>query len=384
MTKETTIPTSIAAYQQLPAIGRLDHRFDGVERIAVLRGGGLGDLMFALPALDALAAAYPDARITLLGTPLHAALLADRPGPVTDVVELPFFPGVRDGASPDADPVEEVRAVERFFAEVGDVDLAVQVHGGGRNSNPFLMRLGARHTAGLATPDAPLLERTVPYVYYQHEVLRSLEVVGAAGAVPVTLEPRLEVMEHERDFGSTMRRADRLVVIHPGATDLRRRWPTERFAEVASRLAQDGVQVLVVGDGSEAELAADVCERAGGGGLVSSIAGELSIGQLVGVLSAADVVLANDSGPRHLAAAIGAATVGVFWVGNVINAGPFARGRHRVQPSWTTHCPVCGRDATQVGWTSERCEHELSFIADVAVDPVYADVVALLGSPAVR
>lgn len=332
--------------------------------------------MFALPALDALADAYPDARITLLGMPLHAALLASRPSPVTDVVELPFFPGVRDGAP------EEPGAVVDFVAEVGDVDLAVQMHGGGRNSNPFLTRLGARHTVGLATPDAPRLERTVPYVYYQHEVLRSLEVAGAAGAAPVTLEPRLVVMENEREFGSQVRTADRLVVIHPGATDVRRRWPTERFAEVASRLAHDGVQVLVVGDGSETRVAAEVVERADGGGLASSVAGELSIGQLVGVLSAADVVLANDSGPRHLAAAIGTATVGVFWVGNVINAAPFSRGRHRVQQSWTTHCPVCGRDATQVGWTAERCEHELSFIADVAVDPVHADVVALLDAPA--
>ena len=69
-------------------------RFDGVDRIAVLRGGGLGDLLFALPAIDALAAAYPGARITLLGAPLAASLLNGRPGAVSDVRVLPFARGV--------------------------------------------------------------------------------------------------------------------------------------------------------------------------------------------------------------------------------------------------------------------------------------------------
>lgn len=372
MTKEEDIPAPASLLHAAAGIGVIGERFDGIERIAVLRGGGLGDLMFALPAIDALAAAYPGARVTLLGTPLHAALLAGRTGAVTDVAELPFSPGVRDGGPEN--PVE----VDAFLSQLADVDLAVQVHGGGRNSNPFLRRIGAPHTAGLATPDAMTLERTVPYVYYQHEVLRALEVAGAAGAAPVVLEPRIEVMDHEREFGASTRLADRLVVIHPGATDPRRRWPVERFAEVAARLARDGVQVVVVGDRGEAALARELVERAGHVGLVSSVAGDLSIGQLVGVVAEADVVLGNDSGPRHLAAAVGTATVGVFWMGNVINAGPFSRGRHRVELSWTTHCPVCGRDATQVGWTAERCEHDPSFVTDVAVDPVHAHAVALL------
>jgi ADP-heptose:LPS heptosyltransferase len=85
----------------------------------------------------------------------------------------------------------------------------------------------------------------------------------------------------------------------------------------------------------------------------------------------------NDSGPRHLAQAGGAPTVSIFWVGNLINGGPLSRAEHRVQLSWTTHCPVCGRDATQVGWTAERCEHDESFVRDVSVDAVYDDVVAL-------
>lgn len=357
-----------------PVIGTIGGRFADVERIAVLRGGGLGDVLFAVPAIDALAAAYPHASISLLGTPVHAALFDGRPGPISRVVELPFFPGVRDGRP------EDPAAVAEFVGEVGPVDLAVQLHGGGRNSNPFLGRLDARHTVGLATPDAPPLERTLPYLYYQHEVLRALETVALAGAVPTTLEPRVRVTDRERAHAASRRGADRLVVIHPGATDVRRRWPAARFGEVAARLARDGIRVIVVGDASDAAAADVIVERADAGRLVSSVAGEISLGELVGLASVADVFLGNDSGPRHLAQAAGAPTVGVFWIGNLINAGPMGRGRHRVQLSWTTHCPVCGRDATQVGWTAERCEHELSFVTDVSVDAVHDDVRALLTS----
>jgi ADP-heptose:LPS heptosyltransferase len=74
-----------------------DGRFDEVLKIAVLRGGGLGDLLFALPALDALAEAYPEAEIVLLGTPMHAALLRGRPGPVARVEVLPKTRGVHGG-----------------------------------------------------------------------------------------------------------------------------------------------------------------------------------------------------------------------------------------------------------------------------------------------
>jgi ADP-heptose:LPS heptosyltransferase len=114
--------------------------------------------------------------------------------------------------------------------------------------------------------------------------------------------------------------------------------------------------------------------RLGAGDAVSSRAGQVPLGELIGLLAQASVVLGCDSGPRHLAQAVGTATVGIFWFGNVVNAAPMSRARHRIQMSWTTHCPVCGRDCTQVGWTAERCEHDDSFVAEVTTEAVMGDV----------
>ncbi len=359
-------------------VGPLLEKFEDVQRIAVLRGGGLGDLLFAYPALDALAHAYPEAELTLLCTPMHAALLRDRPGPVDRIEELPFAEGVRPGP-------EDAAAVEGFIERMRarGFDLAVQLHGGGRYSNPFLLRLGARHTVGTRTPDAEPLERNLPYIYYQNEFQRGLEVVGLAGAEPVSLEPRFAATPEELAAGERLAGLkDRpLVVMHPGATDPRRRWPTSSFAEVASMAVADGHDVVLVGDDGDARLATEILGRADGiavsSGRIRSLAGELSLPELVGVLSAASVVVGNDSGPRHLAQAVGTPTVGIFWAGNVISAGAIGRMLHRIHIAWLIECPVCGVDVTQVGWTAERCEHNDSFVQQVQPEAVYADVRAL-------
>ncbi|KNC19257.1 glycosyl transferase [Arthrobacter sp. RIT-PI-e] len=356
------------------SVGPVFAPFEDVRHIAVLRGGGLGDLMFALPAIAALKDRYPEAEITLLGMPAHAALLSGRPGPVSAVVELPVSPGVRPG---EPDPA----AVEAFFEDVrGRFDLAAQLHGGGRNSNPFLLRLGARHTIGTRTPDAAELERTVPYVYYQHEVFRALEVVGLAGAVAVDLEPRVEVRPEEVDAAAALTGDGTVVTLHPGATDPRRRWPASSFAEVAVRAAAEGCEVVVVGDATDVPMAEEIVRLAlevSPGADVRSLAGTLGLGELTGVLDRSAVMVGNDSGPRHLAQAVGTPTVGVYWVGNMINAGAIGRTFHRVHLAWVIACPVCGVDVTQVGWTAERCEHDDSLVSAVRPDAVYADVAEL-------
>ncbi|RLV55491.1 glycosyltransferase family 9 protein [Aeromicrobium phragmitis] len=363
-------------------VGPVLEPFEDVRRIAVLRGGGLGDLMFAMPAVEALAAAYPEATITLLGSASHAALLSDRPGPVDEVDVLPVSEGVRP---PRDGEVEDEAELERFFARMRQrrFGLAVQVHGGGRYSNPFLLRLGARHTVGTRTPDAAHLERVLPYHYYQNEFMRALEVVGLAGAAPVSVEATLHVTASERRFAEDLLGqlgADRPIVgIHPGATDPRRRWPAERFAEVVSSALAEGAAVVVVGDETDVPAADVIVAQAEheAPGRLRSLAGKLDLGELCAVLEACAVVIGNDSGPRHLAQAVGTPTVGIYWLGNVINAGALGRSRHRVHMSWVTHCPVCGIDVTQVGWTAERCPHDESLVAGISAAAVYEDVAQL-------
>lgn len=349
-----------------------------VRKIAVVRANALGDYLFAVPALEALAAAYPGAELVLVGTPWHADYLAGRPGPVDRVVVAPPRHGVRN---PTADEPEDPERLEEFFADMHaeSFDLALQLHGGGGNSNPFTARLGARVTAGLCAPGAPPLDRTMPYTYYQHEVLRLLEVVGLVGAAPVRLEPVVavtadDVAEADEAVGDL---TGPIAVLHPGAADTRRRWPAESFAAVGDLLAGAGASVVVTGTPGERDTvdAVVAAMRAP----ARSLCGRVGLRGLTGVLARAAVVVSNDTGPRHLAAAVGASTVGIYWCGNLINAGPFTRARHRPHLSWRLTCPVCGVSCVE-GENADQggCAHRDSFVADVPATAVAADALALL------
>jgi ADP-heptose:LPS heptosyltransferase len=284
---------------------------EGVHKLAVLRANAIGDYLVSLPAIQALRAAYPAAELVLLGADWHAGFLAGRPGSVDRCLPVPPTVGVRDDQPP-----APAAAVDRFFARMRAerFDLAVQLQGGGRHSNPFLRRLGARVTAGSRTPDAQPLDRTVPYTGHQHEIHRFLEVAGLVGAAPVTLEPRLQVTDADRaEAAAVLGGDDRpLVVLHPGANDPRRRWPVERLAVVGSELARKGARLAVVGTASERGLVDRLLD--GLDGDAADLAGRLGLGGLVGLLEQATLLVGNDSGPRHLAAAVGTATVAVHWV----------------------------------------------------------------------
>ncbi|MEX2430453.1 MAG: glycosyltransferase family 9 protein, partial [Dehalococcoidia bacterium] len=151
---------------------------DGVTSIAVLRANGIGDLIFALPALDALKRTYPAAKLTLLAKGWHQELLVGRPGPVDEVIVIPH--GI---LASDADATVDAEKAARFFARLqGErYSIAMQMHGGGRHSNPFVLSMGADLTVGLKAPGAPPLDRWISYVYFQREVLRYLELTALVG-----------------------------------------------------------------------------------------------------------------------------------------------------------------------------------------------------------
>ncbi len=344
---------------------------EGARKIAVLRANGLGDLVFSLPALDALRAAYPGAEITLLGAPRHAVLFDRRPAAIDRVLTVPVSRGVRgDERTPD-----DVDGLEAFFArmEAERFDVAIQLHGGGRYSNPFVRRLGAGITVGMQDRDASGLDRLLPYAYWQNEVMRYLEVVSLVGAPPVVLEPALAVTGHDLQASLAVvpETSRALVAVHPGASDPRRRWPPERFAAVADALVRRGAAVVLVAAAEERHLTAAV--RAAMRGEALDAGGRLSLPALLGTLRRARLFVGNDSGPLHLAGAVGGATVGVFWCGNMINGGPLTRLRHRAAVSWRVHCPVCGTNIVD-----RDCGHHPSFVEDVTVEEVAGEAVALL------
>ncbi len=348
-----------------------------VRRIAVLRANGIGDFVMAVPALDALRTTYPEARITVIGDVWLPGLLAGRPGPWDEALVAPPYPGLR--GLPPHGPVDgpTLDDAARFLQEQrrARYDLAVQMHGGGRPSNTFVRGLGARVSVGPRTPDADPLDRTLPYLPHRHEVLRWLEVAALAGADPGRgvhhLAPRLAVTERDVAQSREVWPGDEpFVAVHVGARDVRRRWPVDCFVDLGRRLQRTGLSVVLVGGEADRELSGRVAGAVPGS---HDLTGRLTLAGTIGLLGRASVFVGNDSGPRHLAASVGTPTVGVFWVGNALSFGPLTGHKDRVLASFRADCPVCGR--RQV---ADRCEHDVSFVDDIAVPEVLTETLSLL------
>lgn len=346
---------------------------DGVRKIAVLRPNAVGDFVFALPALHALKHSHPDAEIVLLGKAWHADFLSGRPGPVDRVAVMPPVPGV--GAPVDA--ACDARDIERFLDAMREerFDIALQMFGAGHYSNPFLMRMGARLSAGARAEGAPALDRWVPYCEPNNRRLALLEIAALAVAgthlpppsLPLPPLPELTVTEADRREAAAalpLTKGERLVVLQPGATDPRRCWPAQGFAALGDRLAQAGMQVAVNGSAGEAALVEAVAGKMRHP--VRSLAGKLSLGGLCGLLERAALVVSNDTGPLHLALALGVPSVGIFWLSNLIEGMPLRQAHLRAALSLRTHCPVCGQDNV-----TSRCAHNESFVDDVSLEQVH-------------
>lgn len=348
-----------------------NNRLMGIQKIAVLRANALGDFIFTLPALEALRSTYPEAEIVLLAKTWHQEFWRDRSGPVDRVIVVPPCAGVGEKETFQNDQEE----LELFFQAMRDehFDLAIQLHGGGRFSNPFTRNLGARTTLGLKSPDAEELDRWVPYVYFQHEILRYLEVVSLVGATTTGLEPRVYVTPQDLQEAEQVVPEQKrpLVMLHPGAGDPRRRWAAEHFARVGDHLAEMGMNVAIIGTGSEKALVERVVASMRTEAL--NLYERLSLGGLAGFFSRCRLVVSNDSGPLHLARAVGASTVGIYWCMNLVNAGPITSTGHRTCTSFQMHCPVCGNDCTR-----EECKHQESFVNAVTLEEVLSAIQELL------
>ena len=353
--------------------------FPEPKKIAVLRANALGDFIFVLPALHALRERFPSAEIIYLGRSWHKDYLTGRPGPVDRVIVVPPYPGISEaeGYKPDPDELDD------FFEEVQqeEFDMAFQLHGGGGNSNPFLLRLGARLTVGLKTPAAVCLDISVPYVYYFSEVLRYLEVVATVGARTAEIEPSVAVMEKDlKEARLVLAGTDKPVaVIHPGASDLRRRWPAQNFAQIADFLAEKGYAVFITGVPFEAGVVSAVMEHVRQTTQVQNMCGKLSLSGMTGLLSLADLLVSNDTGPLHLARALKTATVGIYWCGNAITGLPMSTMYNRPLLSFAINCPLCGMPSTRFGKHDKgECKHDTSFVADVTIESVKESITELI------
>jgi ADP-heptose:LPS heptosyltransferase len=281
-------------------------------RLAVIRAlPGLGDLLCAQPALAALRAAHPSAEITLVGLPSAAWFVRAHPHLVDDLMPVVGVPGLPE-VTPDPQAAVDflAAALARRF------DLAVQVHGTGVVTNRLTTMLGARHQVTAHVPGQWRPPGTsIPYPDCGHEIHRMLAVTAAAGAPPVGTDLWWEVdgadaAEAVQLLERSAPSHHRYACLHPGASRPANRWPPERFAAVGDALAEAGCRIVLTGSRAERLLTAAVARALRAPAV--DLAGRTTVRTLAALYAGARLVVSNDTGAAHLAAAVRAPSVVVF------------------------------------------------------------------------
>jgi ADP-heptose:LPS heptosyltransferase len=318
------------------------------QRIAVFRALQLGDLLCAVPALRAVRNGYPDAEITLIGLP-WAARFAERFHRLVDgFVEFPGFPGL-----PEREP--DVGALPRFLsdAQAARYDLAIQIHGRGELTNSIVAALGAREMAGFCPQGGPCPDplRFLPWPETGTEIHRTLALTDFLGLpragdrleFPLDDDERAEALDLLERHHVT---PGRFVCVHPGARLYTRRWPADYFAAVAQDIVDRGFTVVLSGSADEALVTRRVARFLPARAVVD-LAGRTSLGVFAALLTHARLLVSNDTGVSHVAAALRVPSIVVSCGADPRRFAPLDHALHEVlhhpvacRPCTYAHCPV--------------------------------------------
>ncbi len=314
------------------------------RKIIILRASRIGDFICAGPAFRALRAALPDAEISILTLPMLKDLAIRSPY-LDRFIPFPGFPGI---AEQFFEPRETVKFFQAMQAE--RFDLAIQLQGSGVNSNPFMLMLGAKSTAGfIRQGDSPgRLDAALSLPNRGHEVTRALSLITFLGMASQGEETDYPLWPGDIIGAESLLAGAKqpLIGLHTDARQKIRRWPIERFIAAAKLLWQRlGGSLVWIGEAGYKEQINQLNQETNGA--VVNLAGKTSLGVLGGVISKLAVLITNDTGPAHIAYALGTPTVTIFGGGDPERYGPPQPGPFRpliyevpCRPCSYNECPI--------------------------------------------
>jgi lipopolysaccharide heptosyltransferase II len=363
------------------------------KRILAVKLADLGDLLTVTPALQALHAANPSTQIDLLVPPSSAGLLLGAPY-VNDIISFDKFPF--DNLRGILDPgrvTSTVRFLLRLRLSKYDA-LAIFHHftlrWGSVKFAMLALASGAVARAGLDNGRGRFLTLRVPDRGFgtMHEAEYWLHVAALLGAdTRGEWQTHIPLTEAHRSFAANlvnsegMNHATSLVAIHlgAGAYSKARIWPVERFAVVARNLINaNNASIIIVGGPDEVGAAADL-ERLIKSPSVHNLAGKTTIHETAALIERCKLFVGNDSGPMHIAAAVGTPVVAVFGPSNKDAWGPYAPpGKPNPNHVVTRHlpCQPCFYRAHSLG-LREGCGPR-PCLTSLHADPVLAACAAAL------
>jgi 3-deoxy-D-manno-octulosonic-acid transferase/heptosyltransferase-1 len=317
----------------------------GDLRILVVKMSSIGDVIHTLPAVNALRRHFPNAHITWLVEESAAAVVASHQA-VDRVLVSKRKLWVKGLLGPS--PLRNLRDMFRFMAELRDTRYDIIIDFQGLMKSAFMVRLsrGARKIGYDKTREYSYLalnEQVPPYDVDKHAVFRYLHLVEQLNVDAGAPAFNVSFGEAERQRVISLLREEGwigqpIVAINPMAKWKTKLWPTKNFAQLADLLTR-ACRCFVVFTGSLADqevVAAIVSET---GYHCADFSGQTDLKELAALYKMSDCVIATDTGPMHLSAAVGTPVVALFGPTAPWRTGPFGEGHKIVRANES--CSPC-------------------------------------------
>lgn len=336
-----------------------------MKRILIVNVNWVGDVIFSTPFIRAVREAYPDAYIACLIHPRCKEMLESNPR-INELIVYDEEYGHR-GIPGKLRLVLELR--KRRF------DLAFLLH---RSFTKALIVFlsGARERVGYSTKNRGiLLTRAVPEpAVAAHKVEYFLALAIAYGIYPKDNSYEFFVGQSDKNSIETFLArngvlpTDKIVVICPGGNWDPKRWPKDNFAKLSDRLMDElGARVVIAGARKDISLADDIKKRMMAKPIVAC--GTTTLKELGALLGRADLVIANDTGPMHMAVAMKAKVIALFGPTSPELTGPYGAGNYKVIARYKD----CGIPCYDHSCRDYKC------MGAITVDEVYRAAKEMLG-----
>jgi lipopolysaccharide heptosyltransferase I len=334
------------------------------SNILLIKPSSLGDIVMALPALSALRRNWPEARIDWLMRPEFASLIEGHPH-LDEIVPFDRKQLGRAWRDPGA-----FRALVALIGRLRQrrYDVVLDLQGLFRTASLAWLS-GCKQRFG------PIWRREFAHYFYTtsipaqaecvHVVDYYMKLIQAMGGADLGIEFVLPDKPEAAQAIARLLECDHYAVLIPGSAQVSKCWPAERFAALADRLATDyGLAVVATGSRAEESMIEQIQNHARS--RLVSLAGRTSLPELVEVLRRARIVISNDTGPGHIAAALGRPLVMMFSWSNPLRVSPYGR----------PEC-VVAHDMAERG-LAIKSTNPAHAITCITLDEVYAKVVEQL------
>ena len=283
-----------------------------INNAVIFRTDRIGEVLLSTVAIDALRRRYPECLVTFV-TSVYSAPLLERRDDVKEVITYETMGGKGNIAS-------AVGLALKLRARKFDAAIVLNPH---RSLHLACFLAGIPVRAGYGRKWGSLLNRRIKDKRDsggKHEIEYTMDVMDLVGAGDGTVKgPLLSCDSREREAMSRKLRAagagagGKLVAVHPGSSNPAKAWPREMYAQTIKSLKDEfggSIDIFIIGTANETPLAAEIIGLSGGRAV--DLTGRFALEELIAFLSLCSVFIGNDTGPMHIAAALGIPVVAIF------------------------------------------------------------------------